>query len=352
MADLAEQSGLTVVAGLEDERAGRVPSLPARMCPRRGELATEPLRWVGVANLLAGGHAGPLDVETDMPIRGRREMEQPVGYRAVIRNCQVVHTEAGRASACFDVCCAVRNGDCPEEAAGAESRIEVVQLIRKVRGSLPLEDVESDEAERCVLVATGEVDVLALHDPHVDVERLVAELALTCADRMGRSHSAVEVEDRGGVAAAEEVEMEVSPEDIGRTLDRLRSSWGAASRSQQRDAGGSQRGAADAGRGASDECPPGESALPEMPMAERCRRLQREARHVEILNAHRPPLHSQPRLRRTAVYSLIGRLSTQICRLSCCEHPTDVGVRTVVDLNELIDQRHGQLLAMFAPVGE
>src|SRR6266566_4714019 len=57
-------------------------------------------------------------------------------------------------------------------------------------------------------------------------------------------------------------------------------------------------------------------------------------------------------LRRRAVYSLIGRLSTQICRLSRREHPTDVGVRTVVDLNELIDQRPGQLLAMFGPGGE
>jgi len=67
----------------------------------------------------------------------------------------------------------------------------------------------------------GEVDVLAFHDAHVDVERLVAERALAVSDRVGGRDSAVEVEYRRGIAGAEEVEVEVGSEDVGRARTGL-----------------------------------------------------------------------------------------------------------------------------------
>src|SRR4029077_133986 len=153
------------------------------------------------------------------------------------------------------LCRAVRNRDRPEQAGRAESRVEVVQLMRKVKGRRPFIDVESNEAEGGVLVATGEVDVLAFHDAHVDVERLIAELAAARTDRVGGRNAAIEVENGRRVARAEEVEVEVRTEDVGRARDSLWSSGCAPCGSQQRDAGGGQGDTANAGRSAGDECP-------------------------------------------------------------------------------------------------
>ena len=65
--------------------------------------------------------------------------------------------------------------DRPEQSAFAESRIEVVDLIRKVGGRRPLVDVESDESEGRVLMPAGKIDVLAHHHSRVDVESQILE---------------------------------------------------------------------------------------------------------------------------------------------------------------------------------
>jgi hypothetical protein len=137
----------------------------------------------------------------------------------------------------------------------AESRIEVVKLVREVRGSLPLENVESYKAEGCVLMIALEIDVLARHDAHVCVECQVAELALAGADRMGGSDAAIEIEDGGGIAAAEEVEVEMRTKDVGGARDGLWSSRGAAGRYEQWDSHAGESYSADACRCARYECP-------------------------------------------------------------------------------------------------
>jgi len=112
------------------------PTLPCGVRPRGREIAPKPLRGVGIPHLLTRGHAGPLDVEAHPPVRGGVKWKSR-WYRPVIGDGQVVHAEAGRSGAGFDKRRAVWDPDGPEETSGAESRIEIVQLIRKVRGSLP-----------------------------------------------------------------------------------------------------------------------------------------------------------------------------------------------------------------------
>ena len=96
-----------------------------------------------------------------------------------------------------------------------------MKLVREVRGSLPLEDVESDEAEGGVLMMAREVDVLAGHDTHIRIECEIAELAFAGTDGMSGRHAAVEVEDGRGVAGAEEVEVEMHAADVRGTRHRL-----------------------------------------------------------------------------------------------------------------------------------
>src|SRR5712692_9135835 len=184
---LAEAGVLALVAGLEDESSGRIPPLPADMCTGRRELAAELLLRVSVTDLLAGADAGPLDIETDVAMRGRCEMEEPVRDRPIVRDRQVLHVEARGPGARIDLGSAVRYQRRPEETTnGINPRIEVVKLVREVRGRRPLENVESDETDGGVLVATSEVDVLALHDPHVGAKGQVAELALPDAAGVSR----------------------------------------------------------------------------------------------------------------------------------------------------------------------
>src|SRR6266849_1006736 len=210
---LSEGGFLAVVAGLEDGRPGRIPPLPADMCTGRRELAAELLLRVSVADLLAGGDAGPLDIESDPPVRGRCEMEEPVRDRSIVRDRQVLHVEARGPGARIDLGSAVRYQRRPEETTNRiNPRVEVVELIREVRGRRPLENVESDEPDGGVLMAAADVDVLAFHDAHVGAEGQVAELALPDTAGVSRRDAAIEVEDCRGIAVAEEIEVEVRTE--------------------------------------------------------------------------------------------------------------------------------------------
>jgi len=105
--------------------------------------------------------------------------------------------EACLPGAWLDVRRTTRDGHRPEKTAVAKPWVEVVDLVRKVRGRRPLEHVESDEPEGGVLLAAGKVDVLALHDPHVGVEGEVGKLTLANTACVGGRDEAVEIEDRG-----------------------------------------------------------------------------------------------------------------------------------------------------------
>src|SRR5712692_6694896 len=253
---LSEGGFLAVVAGLEDERPGRVPPLPADMCTGRRELAAELLLRVSVTDLLAGADAGPLDIETDVAMRGRCEMEEPVRDRSIVRDGQVLHEEARGPGARIDLGRAVRYQRRPEETTnGINPRIEVVELVREVRGRRPLENVESDETDGGVLMVAGEVDVLALHDPHVGAKGQVAERALPLAAGISRRDAAIEVEDRRRVAGTEEIEVEVRTEDVRGARHRFGSAGSAPGGCDQRKPGSSECDSADACGRAGDKRP-------------------------------------------------------------------------------------------------
>src|SRR5713226_2907305 len=236
---LAEAGVLALVAGLEDESSGRIPPLPADMCTGRRELAAELLRRIRVTDLLAGGDAGPLDIESDSPVRGRCEMEEPVRDRSIVRDRQVLHAEAGFSGARIDQGSAVRYQRRPEEATIFNPRIEVVELVREVRGRRPLENVESDEPDGGVLVAAGDV----------------AERALTDATGVSRRDAAIEVEDCRGIAVAEEIEVEVRTEDVRGARHRFGSAGSAPGGCDQRKPGSSECDSADARGRAGDKRP-------------------------------------------------------------------------------------------------
>src|SRR6266566_7817091 len=62
----------------------------------------------------------------------------------------------------------IRNAYRPEQSAWSDSRIEVVDLIR--RSNLPLIEIQSDEAERAVVLFPIQPNIHTLHETHIDVE--------------------------------------------------------------------------------------------------------------------------------------------------------------------------------------
>ena len=61
-----------------------------------------------------------------------------------------------------------RNANRPEQSALSDSGVEVVDLIW--RSNLPLIEIQSDEAERAVMLLPIQPNVHALHETHIDVE--------------------------------------------------------------------------------------------------------------------------------------------------------------------------------------
>ena len=62
----------------------------------------------------------------------------------------------------------IRNAYRPEQSAWSNSRVEVVDLIR--RSNLPLIEIQSDDAERAVVLFPIQPNVHTLHKTHIDVE--------------------------------------------------------------------------------------------------------------------------------------------------------------------------------------
>ncbi len=65
----------------------------------------------------------------------------------------------------------IRNAYRPEQSAWSDSRIEVVDLIR--RSNLPLIEIQSDEAERAVVLFPIQSNIHTLHETHIDIEEEV-----------------------------------------------------------------------------------------------------------------------------------------------------------------------------------
>src|SRR5712692_10431571 len=178
------------------------------------------------------------------------------GFLAVVGDRQVLHAEARGPGARIDLGSAVRYQCRPEETTiRINPRVEVVQLVREVRGRRPLENVESDEPDGGVLVAAGEVDVLALHDPHVRAKGQATERALPHAAGVSRRDAAIEVENRRGIAVAEEIEVEVRTEDVRGARHRFGSAGSAPGGCDQRKPGSSECDSADARGRAGDKRP-------------------------------------------------------------------------------------------------
>jgi len=93
----------------------------------------------------------------------------------------------------------VRDASCPEQPAGGDAGVEVVNLIGADR---PLKDVKSKEAERRVEMLPVERDVLPGHEPVVDVEGQPGVGAGTNALNVAHPREAVEIGDRDRLADA------------------------------------------------------------------------------------------------------------------------------------------------------
>lgn len=100
------------------------------------------------------------------------------GYRRAIHQCiyQVVIVldfyiaEFHRCCRIIKIHCytIVRSAYCPDQAAGSDTRVEVMDLIR--RGNLSLIEIQSYEAERSPVSFTIHPDIDALHKAHINVE--------------------------------------------------------------------------------------------------------------------------------------------------------------------------------------
>jgi hypothetical protein len=111
----------------------------------------------------------------------RKEKRQRICQLAIVEEMQVLDLIAGalREVVRFDAHPAVRNPYRPEQAAGRDARIHVVDLmsVGRQRVYLTLIDVESDEAEGPFVFLSVDRDVPAAHKSVVAVEQKCRRLA-------------------------------------------------------------------------------------------------------------------------------------------------------------------------------
>src|SRR6266576_1501635 len=89
----------------------------------------------------------------------------------------------------------VRDPGCPEQPAGGDAGVEVVNLTL-IGADRPREDVESKEAERRLGVPPVERDVLPGDEPVVDVEAQASVVTGTDAVDIANADETVEIGDR------------------------------------------------------------------------------------------------------------------------------------------------------------
>jgi len=112
----------------------------------------------------------------------------------VVRHRHVVGMHSGRAIVQVggDPTAWERRG--PEQPVDVDTRVEIVNLIW--RGQLPIKQVESNEAEGALAMASVDSDILAAHEAHVGVvgQRLASIVHAAALD-LGRRHGTLEVGD-------------------------------------------------------------------------------------------------------------------------------------------------------------
>ena len=112
-------------------------------------------------------HAAPTDVEGDI-CGYRGAMHQGVYKCAKVPDLYVVEVHRCRCLLEVDLYAFVRNAYRPKQAAWSDTRVEIVDLIR--RDNLPLVEIQSYEVEGAVVLFPVQPNVDALHKTHIDVE--------------------------------------------------------------------------------------------------------------------------------------------------------------------------------------
>src|SRR5262249_49811171 len=180
-------------------------------------LACRPDERRGIADVFAGKTgvrvadldplvvAAPVQVEGDARLH-RGPVEKAIDAVAVALHVEAGHVQRRRPRPEVDADAAAIERHRPEQPGVViDTGIEVVNLGRETR---VLEEVQSDEREGALAVATVDTDVLAVHEP--DIGSPVERVAVPVLARSGRlraaelahAEEAVEVSDRGWITAA------------------------------------------------------------------------------------------------------------------------------------------------------
>ena len=151
-----------------------------------------------VVDLLAPALSVPANVEAHVRWdRFARRAGDCVDDVVVVLDSDVVGAEAGRSAGEVEADRGSWDRDRPEQARTGDARLEVVSLMLGVTDRAPVEQVNSDEAERAPPQSAIQGDVGARKESHVRVEVPLAAVAPArpAADLRSRDYS-LEVADR------------------------------------------------------------------------------------------------------------------------------------------------------------
>jgi hypothetical protein len=151
-----------------------------------------------VVDLLAPALSVPANVEAHVRRdRFARRAGDSVDDVVVVLDSDMAGAEAGLSGGEVEADRGSWDRDRPEEAGAGDARLEVVSLMLGVADRAPVEQVNSDEAERALPQSAIEGDVGAGKEPHVGVEIPLAPVAPArpAADLRSRDDS-LEVADR------------------------------------------------------------------------------------------------------------------------------------------------------------
>jgi hypothetical protein len=135
--DLSEVDFLRATGRVEAVFPGA--AAPRYMGARLHEV--HPKRIVGVAERASLLGSGPSDIERDLARRRTREVKQAVGYCAVVGDREIRELESCLRILDVAVGRVVGDGNRPEEAAGRDSWVVVVDLGLEARVNLTRVDV-------------------------------------------------------------------------------------------------------------------------------------------------------------------------------------------------------------------
>src|SRR5207245_1595433 len=196
----------------------------------------------------------------------------------------------------------VWDGDRPEQAAGRDSRVVVVDLGVESRVNLTLVDVESDEGEGAAVAFAVGADVDAFHEAIVrtevgSIQRLAVVNSYSRAFDVGHADNTFEVEDRRDIRVRDwklevKQDLAIRPGDRCAVWNWSRGCYRFFSLSKLRhpDARGNRRPARESRR--SQEIAPGERPFPEVRVSIRMVGDWRGCEHPQPLlsEVHRPLL--------------------------------------------------------------